>query len=43
MWLASLIRNYLLKFDNLLKELDNAILKNAITKLNVMNFTDAER
>ncbi len=43
MWVAFLTRNDLLNFDNLPKELDNANLKKAITVLDVMNFTDAER
>ncbi|MEY4464054.1 MAG: hypothetical protein RLZZ81_1025 [Pseudomonadota bacterium] len=42
-WLAFLTRNDLLNKDNLPKELDNKALKKALTVLEVMNFSDAER
>lgn len=43
MWSAFLTRNYLLKADNLPKELNNPDLKKAINVLEVMNFTNEER
>ncbi|ABY73097.1 Rpn family recombination-promoting nuclease/putative transposase [Rickettsia rickettsii] len=42
-WLAFLTRNDLLNKDNLPKELDNDVLKKALTVLEVINLNDAER
>jgi predicted transposase/invertase (TIGR01784 family) len=42
-WSAFLTRNYLLKANNLPKELDNVNLKKAITVLDIMNFSAEER
>ncbi|HJD55395.1 MAG TPA: Rpn family recombination-promoting nuclease/putative transposase [Rickettsia endosymbiont of Pyrocoelia pectoralis] len=42
-WLAFLTRHDLLNKDNLPKELNNKDLKKALTVLEVMNFSDAER
>ena len=42
-WLAFLTRNDLLNKDNLPKELDNKELKKALTILEIINLSDAER